>query len=369
MDKRLKTNIITIVVAATALAIVLHWNQVAAGIGHFIGLLIPMFVGIIIAFVMNVPIRGVENLLGRLEEKSKHKIGGKAKRMIGLLVTLVLFVVVIVFTMNILIPNIIETVTNLINLTKAHLPGALKQLEGYGIDTEIIRKYVGMLDFDVILKGITTSSGNIAGIVSSTVGVLASGVVGFIIAIYIILDKETFGAQLNRLLRAYLPKKAVDKAAEVAKLIDVTYTKFLTGQCIEAVIIGVMMTVGLKICRIPYASVIGVLTAILSFVPFIGPLIACFAGALFILVIDPWKALLEIVLFQVIQFIEGQFIYPRVVGNSVGLPPLFTLLAALFGGKFFGLFGMIFFIPLTSVVYNLIRKSVRQRTAEKKVES
>lgn len=365
MDKRWKTNIFTIILAAIALAVVLHWNQVAAGIGHFLRLIVPLFAGIIIAFVLNVPIRGVEQMITKLENRYQFHIGRKVKRSIGIGTTIVGLIVVLVFMMNILIPNIIEAVTNLIELTKKHLPGALKTVEEYGIDTELIRKYAGMLDMDAIVSAITKSSGNIAGIVSETVGKMISFVIGFIIAVYIVVDKETFGSQLLRVLRAYLPDKTVEKGLEVAKLIDTTYTKFLTGQCIEAVIIGLLMTIGLSICRIPYAIVIGVLTSILSFIPFVGSFIACFAGALFILVIDPWMALLEIVVFQIIQFIEGQFIYPRVVGNSVGLPALFTLLAALFGGKFFGLLGMIFFIPLTAVVYSLVGKSVQRRTAVK----
>lgn len=368
MDKRLKTNIITIVVAAIALAVVLNWDQVAAGIGHFLGLIVPLFTGIIIAFVLNIPIRGVEQLITKFENKyNKFHIGKKAKRSIGIFTTIIGLIVVLTFMMNILIPNIIEAVSNLIELTKKHLPGALKTLEEYGVDTELIREYAGMLDMDALIAAITRSFGNIAGVVSATVGKMVSFGLGFIIAVYIVIDKELFGSQLTHLLRAYLPDKTVDKGLEVAKLIDTTYTKFLTGQCIEAVIIGFLMAIGLSIFRIPYAIVIGVLTSILSFIPFVGSFIACFAGALFILVVDPWMALLEIVVFQVIQFVEGQFIYPRVVGNSVGLPALFTLLAAIFGGKFFGLLGMIFFIPLTAVVYNLVRKSVQRRTAEKKV--
>lgn len=367
MDRRLKTNILTILIGAAALLVVLHWNELLGIIGQFFGMILPVIAGVIIAFVLNVPIRGFERLLLRLEGGGKHHMKEKTRRCVSLVLTLLALVLILVLVINILVPNLADTVRNLAALVKANLPRALDMLEEYNIDTKWISDYIKDLDVNTVLSGITSSSGSIAGVLSATVGKLVSGVLGFIVALYIAIDQKRFIGQVHRIAQAYLPEKAVRRLEEVAHLIDDTYSKFLTGQCIEAVIIGVMMFAGLSLFRIPYASVIALLSAILSFIPYIGPFIACFAGALFILLIDPWQALLEIIVFEVIQFIEGQFVYPRVVGSSVGLPPLFTLLAALLGGSFFGMLGMLFFIPLTAVVYNLLRESVNRRNGEKEL--
>ena len=136
---------------------------------------------------------------------------------------------------------------------------------------------------------------------------------------------------------------------------------FFSGQCIEAVILGLLIFIAFTVFRLPYANLIAVLTAILSFIPYIGAFASCFIGALLIVMVDPWKGLLSIVVYQVVQFIENQFIYPRVVGKSVGLSPLYTLVAAMIGGKLFGIIGIIFFIPLTAVIIELVKEDACRR--------
>ena len=143
---------------------------------------------------------------------------------------------------------------------------------------------------------------------------------------------------------------------------------FFSGQCIEAVILGLLIFIAFTVFRLPYANLIAVLTAILSFIPYIGAFASCFIGALLIVMVDPWKGLLSIVVYQVVQFIENQFIYPRVVGGSVGLAPLWTLSAALIGGNLFGAIGMIFAIPVTAVLYVLLKDDANRRLQRKKID-
>ena len=154
----------------------------------------------------------------------------------------------------------------------------------------------------------------------------------------------------------------------VVNLFAETYASFLTGQCVESCILAVLMFITLSVCRMPYAGLICIMAAVFQFVPYIGTFMACVVGAVLVLFTNPALTIWFVIVFQVVQFVEGQFIYPRVVGSSVGLPALLTLMAVFLGGKFFGLIGMIFFIPLTSVIYQLLRDMVNNRL-EHKIET
>ena len=169
------------------------------------------------------------------------------------------------------------------------------------------------------------------------------------------VDKRALGRRFTKLLGLIFKEEMKEKVIKLGKTITTTYSSFLTGQCLEAVILGLLMFIGLSIFRVPYAALISVLAGVFSFIPFIGSFLACGFGALLIVLTNPIMALVEIAVFLVIQFIEGQFIYPRVVGDSVGLPAIFTLIAAILGDEMFGVFGMIFAIPLTAVIYTLLR--------------
>ena len=188
------------------------------------------------------------------------------------------------------------------------------------------------------------------------------------------------------MIYAHLSKNHADKICYISSLVNETYSKFFSGQCIEAVILGLLIFIAFTVFRLPYANLIAVLTAILSFIPYIGAFASCFIGALLIVMVDPWKGLLSIVVYQVVllvdpvlavrclivylavQFIENQFIYPRVVGGSVGLAPLWTLSAALIGGNLFGAIGMIFAIPVTAVLYVLLKDDANRRLQRKKLD-
>ena len=174
-------------------------------------------------------------------------------------------------------------------------------------------------------------------------------------------DRDKIAGQSRRLLYAYTKEKVADKVCYVCGLIREAYRKFLTGQCVEAVILGLLIAIAFTVFRLPYAGLIGAVTAVCALIPYIGAFISCGLSVLLALMISPEKALTCLIVYLAIQFIETQFIYPRVVGGSVGLSPLWTLAAVLIGGKLFGLIGMIFFIPLVSVAYILISEDVRSR--------
>ncbi len=208
---------------------------------------------------------------------------------------------------------------------------------------------------------------SVVNVVTSTFSVLSSGLISLVIAIYVLLSKESLSRQFKKLLYALMKPQYADNICNVGRLINETYTKFLGGQCVEACILGVLMLVVFSIVGLPYGGLVAVLAAICSFVPYVGAFIACAVGAVLTFLTSPFQALLCIVVYLVVQFVENQFIYPRVVGSSVGLSPLWTLVAVMLGGEFMGLVGMVFFIPLVSVVYTLLSGYVHDRLAQKKL--
>jgi len=190
--------------------------------------------------------------------------------------------------------------------------------------------------------------------------------IALIIAIYVLLSKKDLARQVKRLLDAELKEKDVKYLCHVGSLVNGTYSKFLSGQCLEACILGGLIFIVFGIIGIPYASLIGVLTAVCAFVPYIGAFLSCAVGAFLVLLANPSQVILCVVVYFIVQFIENQFIYPQVVGTSVGLSPLWTLIAVFAGGQLMGLFGMIFFIPLTAVFVTLLREHTDALLAKKK---
>ena len=184
---------------------------------------------------------------------------------------------------------------------------------------------------------------------------------GFGLSISILSYKNELLSQVRRLLYAYVGRKYADKVSEVASLTNQTFSSFISGQCVEAVILGVMFFLVMSILRLPYSLVISVFIAFMALIPYVGAFLGCVVGMLLIVIVSPMQALVFLITFLVLQQLEGQLIYPKVVGSSVGLPAIWILVSVFVGGKLFGIVGMLFFIPLTSVVYSLLRLNVNHR--------
>ena len=192
-------------------------------------------------------------------------------------------------------------------------------------------------------------------------------VIGLIFSFYILLQKEKLSRQARQVFYAILPERRADRLLDVLRLAERTFSSFLSGQCLEACILGTLFVVAMTLFQIPYALLVGVLIALTALIPIVGAFIGCAVGALLIAIDDPWKALWFIVLFLVLQQVEGNLIYPHVVGSSVGLPSIWVLAAVTLGGKLMGITGMLFFIPLCSVIYALFRSYVKNRLVSKAV--
>ena len=357
MEKREKNkNIIVLgIVMAISLSVALNIGNIFGGIGTFFKILNPII---------------LSRQLEKLSKKVKFLRKEKARNGISLVVTIVIVVLVLAVIMWSIIPDLIESITGFIKNFDNNVNVVTDILDKYDEHLTFINDYVEKIDWNSILK----KSGEVAGAFFQSIftGIPQIGSslfnlsISVIIAVYVLMDKRRLLSQTERLLEAVFGKKVSSKVTGVTNLFAQTYASFLTGQCVEACILAVLMFITLSICRMPYAGLISIMAAVFQFVPYIGTFLACVVGAFLVLFTNLVLTIWFVIVFQIVQFIEGQFIYPRVVGSSVGLPALFTLMAVFLGGKFFGLLGMIFFIPLTSVIYQLLRDMVNNRLSSDK---
>lgn len=360
MDKKLKQNFYLVAFGIVLYALVMNISSVTSFIGKLFGLVFPIISGFIAAFLLNVPMSGFERLITKMFKRSKKPPKEATVRLVSLILTLVCLALVLTVVFVLLIPEIVSSGKALYGMAKSGWPILAEKLSHYNIDVSSFTAWLDSFSIESIIGKISGLAGSV---ISSAVSIASSAVstvitvgAAAVIAIYALLEKKTLARQCKKLLYAYLNKKCADYLCHVADLINKTNSKFLSGQCLEACILGVLIFAAFAIIGIPYASLIGILAAVSAFIPYVGAFFACAVGAFLILITDPSKVLICIGVYLAVQFIENQFIYPRVVGSSVGLSPLWTLAAVLAGGNLMGLFGMIFFIPLTAVAVTLIKE-------------
>ena len=349
-----------------------HLGVVVGAVAWLLGILSPFVLGGGIAFVLNVPMRAIERHLFPNQRRLT-----KLRRPLALVLTLVALTGVLTLAFCVIGPGIKDAVMSI----AAQVPDAFDRLYQrlLGLEQYLpqIKDLVGDLAIDwksLSQKALSLAQSWGGSLISSGGGLMVgvvSGVstfvIGLIFSFYILLQKEKLARQGRQVLYGLLPLKQADRALEVLRLAERTFSNFLSGQCVEACILGTLFVIAMTIFRMPYALLVGVLIALTALIPIVGAFIGCAVGALLIAITDPWKALAFIILFLVLQQIEGNLIYPHVVGSSVGLPSIWVLAAVTLGGKLMGVGGMLFFIPLCSVLYALFRDFVKGRLAEKKV--
>ncbi len=372
MNKRFKHNLILVIVGVVLFVALFKISSIMRLAGAVLAILLPVIVGLIIAFVLNVPMRGFEGLLGRLMRKSKLKSKDKLISGLSLLLTLICVVLVIVLAITLAVPEIVESVKSIYRQIEAKLPQLIETLNSYNIDTTYLTQLLKNLNFDRFISYITSGAGSLISsiwsVASTTVSGLTTTIFALVISIYVLLDKKTLARHTKKILYTFTKKEAADKVCEIGALSVETYSKFLSGQTIEAVILGVLIFIAFSVFRLPYAALIAFLTFFFAFIPYVGAFASCAIGAFLILLDSPDKVLTCIIVYLVVQFVENQFIYPQVVGSSVGLSPLWTLVAAIVGGNLFGVVGIIFFIPFTAVAYTLVRRYTNDKLASKDIE-
>ena len=363
----------------TALLVVALWKfDVVLDVLKTIGQIIfPFILGGAIVFVINVPMSFLEKKIFE-NVKKENKAVRKLARPVSLLLTIVLVVGVIALVMIGVIPQLTKTMGSLmINITD-FIPQIKIWIRDFFHDNREIMKLVDQLQFkpDQAIKwGISllgNGAGNMMNTTVSAVGSVVSGLATFFIAFsfacYVLFQKEKLHVQIRKVLFAFLPKQKADAFLKVCSLTYRTFANFLTGQCLEAVILGCMFVVTLSILRMPYALLIGVLIAFTALIPIFGAFIGCAVGSFLIFMVSPKQAIIFIIVFLVLQQMEGNLIYPHVVGESVGLPSIWVLAAVTIGGNLMGIVGMLVFIPLLSVVYTIFRKVVYQRLKKRHIK-
>ena len=349
-----------------------HFDVVIGAVDFVLGIVMPFLVGGAIAFVINVPMKSIERHLF-----AKNGKLAKWRRPVAYLLTLALVIGIITLALVVVIPELGNTISMIVQQD----PVAVKAVQKW--QTDLPDSYPALapavaelnIDWSSLADSIVTFVQNFAaGVVSSGVGIfsgIVSGVVTFVIAftfsIYVLFQKERLARQAKQILYAVFPEKATEKILSVAALSNQVFSSFLSGQCVEAVILGTLFVITMSILGMPYAMLTGIVIAITALIPIFGAFIGCVIGMLLIVMVDPVQAVWFLVLFLVLQQIEGNLIYPHVVGNSVGLPSIWVLVAVTVGGNMFGILGILVFIPLCSVLYALFAMFVKKRLREREI--
>ena len=361
----------------TIIILIALWNykMIFDAIVFILGIVLPFLVGGAIAFVLNVPMSFFEEKIFYNRHLKDKKIANRLARPVSLVLTIAVLIGVVVLVMFVVIPELTKTILSLGKTIQAFVPEAQRFLEVLFTDNSEVRAWLDSLNLDVdqimnsAVSFFQNGAGNVLNSTVSAIGSIVSGVTTFVIAFvfacYVLLQKEKLRVQVQKVLYAFLPDKKVESVMEVCSLTSKTFSSFLAGQCVEALILGTMFFVVMSIINMPYALLVGVLIAFTALIPIFGAFIGCFVGAFLILMVDPLQALIFVIMFLVLQQIEGNFIYPKVVGSSVGLPSIWVLAAVTIGGSLMGVVGMLIFIPIVSVIYTLFRSSVYKRLRKK----
>lgn len=375
LDKKNFKRLLAVVCAGIILYWLLNEPQLASGVWSFaIRTLSPFIVGAVIAFILNVPMRFFERHL-----KFIQKAG--LRRSIALLLTLVCGALVITAVFSLLIPQLAKTIASLypavaaflkeveawVNRTLAENPQLMQWIQE---NTELSKlDWAGLVQQGLTLVGnslstiLTTALTAIGGLV----GVLMDAFIAIVFAVYALFQKELLARQGRKIAYAFLRESHADYVVKVLRLSNATFSNFLSGQCIEVCILGGLFAVAMAIFRMPYIPLISVLVAVTAFIPVVGAWAGCIIGAFLILISNPVQAFWFVIMFLVIQQIEGNMIYPKVVGTSIGLSGMWVLFAIGIGGELMGVLGMFLMIPVVSVLYTLLREWTHNRLAKRDV--
>lgn len=335
----------------------------------------PFLVGACIAFILNVPMRAIERQVKKIPNLP-------ADRTISILLTLTVVGLVVTLVFQLLIPQVRETA----EIIAQQLPPFIERMEGMirrfleenpqiqqwlWENTDLEKLDWGALaqqGIDLVGETLGKVLGNTVGLVKSFISSIWSIIVSVIFSLYCLSNKEQLSRQGRRLLYSLLPERWSDEIIRIGRLSNSTFSNFFAGQCIEVMILGCMFAVVMTILKMPYVPLVSVLVAVTAFVPIVGAWIGCVLGAFFIMVNDPMQALAFVVMFLILQQVENNLIYPRVVGTSVGLPSMWTLVAVSIGADIMGVAGMVLMIPVCSVLYTLLREFTADRVRIKGID-
>lgn len=375
---------LALLIAFAALAFTaFEWFDGAARAAVFLlDLLAPFLAGGAVAFVLNVPMRFIESKLlptpgGKPTASRRVR---RFLRPVSLLLTFLFVVLVILVLVLVIAPELVRTVAGLGVTIQNAVLRFLNWAEEMFANTPQVMEWLNSLTFnwqsinwqslinqvvDVVKSGATSILSSAFSTAMNVFNGVADTFIAFFFACYLLLQKEKLGLQCRKALYALLPRKGADQVVEVFSLSHRIFSSFITGQCTEAVILGTMFFIVMSILNMPYAVLVGCTIAVTALIPIVGAFIGCGLGAFLLLMVSPMQALIFVAMFLILQQVEGNLIYPHVVGSSVGLPSIWVLAAVSIGGSLMGVAGMLLFIPMTSVIYTLFRQFVYRRLREK----
>jgi len=346
----------------------LLWSEIS-------GIVAPFVIGAVLAFILNVPMRAIERKLNFIRNNG-------ARRAVSIILTLISIALVLYGVVRLLIPQLSDTIATLIpKLTEFFLGLEQKLYVFLEANPELLAWVYANTDLanlnwpslvqqavTILKNSVTVIAGGAFSAVGSVAGGIVNAVIGLVFSLYCLVQKEILARQGRRLLYAFLPEYASDEIIRVFRLTNVTFSNFISGQCLEAIILGAMFAVVMAVLKLPYISLISVLIALTALVPIVGAFVGCIIGAFLILVNDPFQAVIFVAMFLVLQQIEGNLIYPKVVGTSIGLPGMWVLVAVTVGGEIMGIMGMLVMIPVVSVCYTLLREFTNKRVERRQID-
>lgn len=353
-----------------------YFETVAGFAAKLLNVAKPLLLGCVIAYILNIVLRFLERHYGRLE---KNRWMAKLKRPLCILAAFGIILLILTAVLCLVVPEVISSGQLLAKSIPVAADYVMAWLNRYFGDIPAIQDLAGDFQvdwqkmFENVLSVATSGIGSIFNSAISIVGIVAGGImnlaIGAIFAVYVLANKEKLSAQLKKLARAYLPKRVRRVSRELLSLADDTFSSFIVGQCTEAVILGSLCAVGMMILRLPYAGMTGVIIGVTALIPVVGAYLGAVLGAFMILMVNPMQALIFLVFLVILQQVEGNVIYPRVVGSSVGLPGMWVLAAVTIGGGLSGVLGMLLGVPLAATCYKWMGRTTNQRLEERKEQS
>lgn len=346
-----------------------HLELIWRGVKYIYILLRPLLIGSLLAMVFNTLMSAIDKLITYVCKKLKVKIRRRGVEIASLILSLVAAALLIYIIVDSIVPQLITSITDIVAKIQNNLIPEiyllLEKVEARGVDTSAIEEWLAAININELIKQFSGEVVNILNTVVSGASTVVTGtftaLTSIIFAVYVLANKRSLSRQGKKLSYAYLKKSFVDRAIEICRLTVHTFSNFISGQCLDAVILGIMCFIAMTIFGFPYALAISSMIILTAIIPYVGAFIGGAFGVLLLIIDDPMRAVWFVVLFIVVQQIDNHLVYPRVVGGSVGLPAIWTFAAVIVGGSLLGVFGMLLFIPFFSVLYTLLKGAVHHR--------
>ena len=369
MKKTENKKFLLILVGIFLLYVAIHyWPAISLFLGELLSAASPLFIGAIIAYFINLPMKFYEK---HLFSKTKKPFLQKLRRPTCLLLAVISFAVVISLVLGLVVPQLISCIQLIITKTPTAIEDTIAFLQKSDLISDKVLSPLAAIDWDsrvdqlmdLISGGFTDMMSIVINTVTGVISGLITAFFSLIFSLYLLSGKDKLRQQCHRLATAFLPEKAVGTLSYLLKTVDSSFHRYLVGQCTEAVILGVLCAIGMLILRLPYAALIGALVAFTAMIPVAGAYIGAAVGAFMILTVSPLKALIFLVFILVLQQLEGNLIYPKVVGSSMGLPGIWVLAAVTVGGGLAGVLGMLFGVPLAAALYRIVQDALHAKEA------